>query len=220
VVDVQADLKDEFDYHLLGYVVPGKIGAQAPVFTGIPRTVSPEGLMNLGAQLNTAGAVSMYHIVGVTPEAPTLEAALGGREPTARVTVVDEDLAAQREALSEPAGDIDFVMLGCPHLTVRQVSDIARALAGRALKAELWICTSFATRDLLERMGLLAMIEAAGGHVCPDTCIDQPCWHHLSGKRGMTDSPKCAYYASMRGMRFALGRLSECVDAAVEGRTK
>ncbi len=220
VVDVQADLKDEFDYHLLGYVVPGRIGARTPVFTGIPRTVSPEALMNLGAQLNTAGAVSMYHIVGVTPEAPTLEAALGGREPTARVTVDDEDLAIQREALSEPAGDIDFVMLGCPHLTVRQVSDIARALAGRTLKAELWICTSFATRHLLERMGLLAMIEAAGGHVCPDTCIDQPCWHHLSGKRGMTDSPKCAYYASMRGMTFTLGRLSECVDAAIEGRTK
>jgi hypothetical protein len=135
------------------------------------------------------------------------------------VTVTGEDLARQREALSEPAGDVDFVMLGCPHLTVRQVTDIARALDGRTLKAELWICASFVTRDVIERMGLLAVIEAAGGHVCPDTCIDQPCWHHLAGKKGMTDSPKCSYYASMRGMTFALGRLSECVDAAITGRS-
>ena len=103
-------------------------------------------------------------------------------------------------------------------VTLRQVTDIARALEGLTLSAELWICTSFATREVLERMGLLALIEAAGGHVCADTCIDQPCWHHLSGRKGMTDSPKCSYYASMRGMDFVLGRLSECVEAAVSGR--
>ncbi len=218
VVDVQAELRDEFDYHILGYVVPGMIGASTPVLTGIPKGVSPEALMNLGAQLNTAGAYSMYHVVGVTPEAPTLETALGGQEARSRVVVTDEDLRRQRESLSEPPGEIDFVMLGCPHLTLRQVSDIARALDGLTLSAELWICTSFATREVLERMGLLALIEAAGGHVCADTCIDQPCWHHLSGRKGMTDSPKCSYYASMRGMDFVLGRLSECVQAAVSGR--
>ena len=220
VVDVQAELADEFDYHLLGYVVPGMVEADIPVFTGIPPSVTPEALMNLGAQLNTAGAVSMYHIVGVTPEAPTLEAALGGREAEARVVVKDEDLRRRREMLSEPPGDVDFVMMGCPHLTVRQVSEIARAVDGQSLKAELWICASFATREILKRTGDLALIEAAGGHVCADTCIDQPCWHHLFGRRGMTDSPKCLYYASMRGMHFTLGRLSECVEAAISGRSR
>lgn len=219
VVDVQAELLDEFDYHLLGYVVPGLMEPETPVFTGIPPTVTPEALMNLGAQLNTAGAVSMYHIVGVTPEAPTLEAALGGRREEGRISVTDADLRRQREMLSEPPGDVDFVMLGCPHLTVRQVSEIARSLDGRTLKTELWICTSFATKEILKRRGDLALIEAAGGHVCGDTCIDQPCWHHLFGRRGMTDSPKCLYYASMRGMEFVLGRLGECVDAAISGRS-
>jgi cis-L-3-hydroxyproline dehydratase len=217
VVDVQADLKDEFDYHLLGYAVPGRIGQKTPVFTGIPKDVLPEALMNLGAQLNTAGAVSMYHIVGVTPEAPSLEVALAGREPQARVTVTDEDLAHQREALSEAPGAIDFVLLGCPHLTLRQVSNIASALDGRTVTAEMWICTSFTTLELLKRMGLLSVIEAAGAHVCADTCIDQPCWHHLSGRKGMTDSPKCSYYASMRGMDFVLGRIDDCVQAALTG---
>jgi predicted aconitase len=215
---VDADLRDEFDYHLLGYTVPPMIGPCVPVFTGIPRDVSQEALMNLGAQLNTAGAYSMYHVVGVTPEAPTLEAALGGRGAEMSVTVTDADLARQRDELSEPAEVIDFVLVGCPHLTLEQVRRMAQALDGRRLKAELWICTSFATRELLQRMGLLALIEAAGGHVVSDTCIDEPCWHHLAGRSGMTDSPKCMYYTRMRGMHFTLGRLSECVEAAVSGK--
>ena len=162
IVDVQAELRDEFDYHLLGYVVPAKTGPHAPVFTGIPPDVTPEALMNLGAQLNTAGAVSMYHIVGVTPEAPTVEAALGGREALSRVSVNDDDLRRQREALSEPAGAVDFVMLGCPHLTVRQVADIARAVEGKSLRAELWICTSFATREVLRPDGLACVHRGSG----------------------------------------------------------
>jgi predicted aconitase len=218
VVDVRAHLRDEFDYHLLGYVVPALIGQKMPVFTGIPRDVSPESLMNLGAQLNTAGAYPMYHIAGVTPEAETLERALGGRQPDFTAVVTQEDLDNQREALSEGFHDIDFVLLGCPHLSLSQVSRIADGVAGKSLKSELWVCTSFSTREIASRMGLLSRIEAAGGHVCADTCIDQPCWHHLSGKRGMTDSPKCMYYARMRGMEFTLGRIDECVQAALAGR--
>ena len=206
VVDVQAELRDEFDYHLLGYVVPGKIGPQTPVFTGIPRTVSPEALMNLGAQLNTAGAVSMYHIVGVTPEAPTLEAALGGRAalfPRDRRRRRPEEAA--RGALGAGGPDrLRDARLSASHGPPDRATSRGRSRAS-TLRAELWICTSFATREILERMGLLASIEAAGGHVCADTCIDQPCWHHLSGKRGMTDSPKCLYYASMRGMTLRPG---------------
>lgn len=173
--------------------------------------------MNLGAQLNTSGAVPMYHIVGVTPEAPSLDAALGGRRAEEEIVVTGDDLARQRDTLSEPPGDIDFVLLGCPHLTLRQLTEIASALDGRSIASELWICTSFTTLELLKRMGLLSVIEKAGGHVCANTCIDQPCWHHLSGRRGMTDSPKCSYYASMRGMTFSLGRIRDCVQAALVG---
>ena len=64
---------------------------------------------------------------------------------------------------------------------------------------------------------LLEVIEEAGGHIVEDTCIDQPCWSHLKGKVGVTDSPKCAYYASMRGMNFVIRDLAACVEAALKG---
>ena len=79
VVDVQAKVETDFDYQILGWCYPEKYkGLEIPVFRGIKKRPTPEGFMNFGAQLNTSGCVSMYHIEGITPEAPTLEAAIGG----------------------------------------------------------------------------------------------------------------------------------------------
>lgn len=217
LVEVKADLKDDFDYQLLGYCVPQKTGPGVPVFTGLPPVISSESLMNLGAQLNTAGAVSLYHIVGVTPEAPTLEAAFHGEKPRHIVVVDDQDLKEIHNAISARGGKIDFAMFGCPHFTIAQVGEIVRLLDGRKFTVEFWVLTSSLTRELAGRMGYLEIIEEAGGHIVDDTCIDQPCWRFLYGKKGVTDSPKCAYYTRRRNMEFVIRRLPDCVEAAVRG---
>ena len=138
-VVVKADLRDDFAYQQLGWAVPQKIGHRIPVFEGIPKNVGMEGLMNLGAQLNTAGAVPMYHIAGVTPEAPDLETALQGRPPEIEIDIRQPDLDEQIGKFSDEPGDIDFVMFGCPHHTLRQVREVAGMLEGRRLRTELWI---------------------------------------------------------------------------------
>ena len=217
-VIVEAELSDDFDYELLGWAVPKKISYQIPVFVGIPNGVTPEALMNLGAQLNTAGAVPMFHIPGLTPEAPTEQAALQGATPDLTVTITRRDLDEQRELISQPPGPIDFVMFGCPHHTLRQVQEAAAIVEGKKLKSELWILTSSYTLEMSRRMGLLEIIEKAGGNIVDDTCIDQPCWRHLAGKTGATDSPKCAYYTKRRDMRFILRSLRECVEGALKGK--
>jgi len=173
--------------------------------------------MNLGAQLNTAGAVPMYHIVGLTPEAPTMEAALHGKEPEIEVTITQRDLDAQTSKFSDEPGPIDFVMFGCPHLTIRQVSEVANLIEGKKLQTEMWVLTSSYTYEMAKRMQLWDIIESAGGHIVPDTCIDQPCWRHLYGKKGATDSPKCAYYTRRRNMSFVVRDLKSCVLAALKG---
>jgi len=66
-------------------------------------------------------------------------------------------------------------------------------------------------------MGLWEVIEKAGGHIVDATCIDQPCWRHLAGKTGATDSPKCAYYTRRRDMRLIIRGLRECVEGALRG---
>jgi hypothetical protein len=69
---------------------------------------------------------------------------------------------------------------------------------------------------LADRVGYTEIIENAGGHVVVDTCIDEPCWVGYKEKVGMTDSPKCAYYRRFKDVM--VGRLEDCVNAAVEGR--
>ena len=219
LVEVAAEVETDFDYRLLGWAYPMKRqGLEIPVFTGIAVRPTPEGFVGFGADLNTSGNVAMYHIVGITPEAPTLEAAFGGNAVKERVTITDADLELVREQVCKGPGKIDFAMFGCPHLSIRQVAEIAAVADGRHFSVGTWILVSSLTRELAARMGYLSIIQRAGGHVVADTCIDvPPCWGPIYGKTGVTDSPKCAYYHELSHTRFRIRPLAQAVEAAVTG---
>ncbi|MDR1824239.1 MAG: aconitase X catalytic domain-containing protein [Bifidobacteriaceae bacterium] len=219
LVHVDAPMATDFDYQLLGYFTPRQTGFQVPVFDGLHHP-SREALMNLGAELNTGGNVAIYHIVGVTPEAPTVEAAFQGRAPEREVTITQADLDWMREELTDPYGPVDFALFGCPHLTIRQVTTVADLVRGRRLAVPLYIMTSSLTYSLAEKMGYLEDIRAAGGEIFADTCMDQPCWKFLAGKKGVTESPKCAYYTKRRNMSFVVTELERAVQAALEGEIR
>lgn len=220
LVEVKSDMKTDYDYHILG-MLGKKIGNGIPVFTGLPKHISKEALRNLGAELNTSGAYGMYHIVGFTPEAPSLEAAFGGKEPKRKVTITNEDMEAILKEISlEGNREIDFAMFGCPHFTLEEVKFIADRVEGKKLKKEMWILTSSHVKEMAERMGLDEIITKAGGFIVPDTCPDQPCWRHLNGKIGITESPKCAYYPQRRGIHFVIRDLETCINAALTGEVK
>lgn len=220
LVEVQADMRNDYDYHMLG-MMGKKIGNGIPVFTGLPKHISKEALRNLGAELNTSGAYGMYHIVGFTPEAPTLEAAFGGKEPERRVVITNEDLQEELKKISlEGDRQIDFAMFGCPHFTLEEVKHIAERIEGKKLQKEMWILTSSHVKEMAVRMGLDEIITQSGGFIVPDTCPDQPCWGHLNGKVGITESPKCAYYPQRRGIHFVIRDLDTCIEAALTGEVK
>jgi predicted aconitase len=218
LVKVEAILKDEFDYTLLGYLVGKQIGYGTPVFTGISRRPTNEELINLCAMSNTSGAISMFYIPGFTVEASTVEQAFQGDTPEDKITVTDHELKQVHEELQTTSKKIDFVMLGCPHYTLKQVEEVARLLNGKKIHegVAFWVCTSATTQTLAERIGCIDIIERAGGRVVVDTCIDEPCWIAYEGKVGMTDSPKCAYYRRFKEAR--VGRLEDCVEVAVKGK--
>lgn len=216
LVDVQADMASDFDYQMLGYFTPRLTGFRIPVFEGI-HNPTKEALMNLGAELNTGGNVALYHIVGFTPEASTREEAFQGHEDYETVIITDADLEAMRKELTAPDGPIDFALFGCPHLTIDQINTIADMVRGHTLKVPLFAMTSALTFDLAREMGYLEQIEAAGGHIFSNTCMDQPCWEFLYGKRGVTESPKCAYYTKRRNMEFVITGLEGAVASAMIG---
>jgi predicted aconitase len=217
LVNVEADMRNDFYYSMLGYLTPRLIGFKIPVFAGLPKNPSRSALMNLGAELNTGGNVAIYHIVGFTPEAPTVEAAFQGHEPDQVVTITQSDLEKMRAELTDPYGTIDFALFGCPHITIDQVAMIAGKVRGRKLAVPLFAMTNSLTRSTAQKMGYFDDIERAGGYIIADTCMDQPCWKFLYGKKGVTDSPKCAYYTKRRDMKFVITELERAVDAALVG---
>jgi len=218
LVNVEATLKDEFDYTLLGYYVGKQIGYGIPVLTGISRRPNTEELINFCAMSNVPGAISMFYIPRFTVDASTVEEAFQGDVPEDKITVTDRELKECYDELQTTSGRIDFVMLGCPHYTLKQVEEVARLLNGKRIHDDVsfWVCTSATTKVLAERNGYVDIIEKAGGHVVVDTCIDEPCWIGYKDKVGMTDSPKYAYYRRFKEVIVA--RLKDCTEVAIEGK--
>lgn len=222
LVEVKADIKDDFDYQLLGWRYPLMYnGLEIPVFTGIKIKPSPEALMNFGTQLNTTGVVPMFHMIGVTPEAPSIEAAFNGGEIKNKVVITQDDIDETREELFNNRGRIDFAMLGCPHLTISQIERIAALMEGKNAVAPVFLLTSPMTKELADRMGFQSVIQRAGGHIIAGTCVDIPsCWGVLAGKTAVTESPRCVYYNEILNINFHVLPIEECIRVAILGEVQ
>lgn len=218
VVKVKAKLMTDFDWRLLGWCYPLKYrGPEVPVFVGIDDQPTQEGLINFGAELNVTGAVALFHIEGVTPEAPDLKSIMKKRNPKEYVEITQEDIERTRDKICGAPGKIDFAMFGCPHWTLRQIEDAIKVISGRNFAVDVWILTSAHVRDLAIQNGYAEIINNAGGHIVADTCADEPCWWPYYGKTGISDSPKCKYYNAMRNMNYKLRPLEQAVEAAIAG---
>ena len=222
LIDVDANLNECYDWGPLCHCVGKIAGSRNPVlrFKNQPRPVQ-EDFLYFGAEAATSGSVAMYHMVGITPEAPTIEAAFGGKKvPSAEYVITDKELKAEEDLLTPATGPINLVMLGCPHYTYEQLLEVERLFAGRHVSNDtaFWILAAPYAIELADKSHLRQRLELIGVRMVGDTCIDEPCWKSFEGALGVTDSPKCAYYRERRGQPFAIRRLSECVEAAIKGR--
>ena len=80
-VELRAELNDLADWGAVGKRVgeSHQNYSAVPVFHGYRRTPMADELKHLGAALASYGSMAMFHFVGVTPEAPSIEIAMGGR---------------------------------------------------------------------------------------------------------------------------------------------
>jgi predicted aconitase len=221
VIQVRCPVRSEADLGALGYLVGRQLGHAVPYFRGLEPSAAGQGpdaeigsWKTLGAAMAASGAVALYHIEGVTPEARAADVIA----PRATTLVVD-DLTPGYKALNGPAADVDLVSLGCPHASLDEIRAVAGHLAGRRVKAELWVTTARATRDAADREGLVASIEAAGGRVVADTCLVVAPVRELGFQTLATNSAKMAFYApSHSGLAVRFGPLEQCLQAAITGR--
>lgn len=223
LVNVQVPVADPMDWGMLGYFAGGLVQEERPVIVGDLARPELLDLKHFGAAAASSGGVELFHIPGITPEAPTVEAAFGPRPVPGAVTYGPRERQAVYEDLNSQGSstDVDFVLLGCPHASLDQIWRIAKALDGRGLNpgTELWIMVPRALKAVADRGGHTEMIERAGGRVLSDSCPAMSRTAPVGTRVFATDSAKQAHYLpAILGIEAWFGSLEDCVEAAVTGR--
>lgn len=212
---------DDF-YPVFGHLLGKLAGDRIPVVTGLAVAPTEDQLKALGAAAASSGAVALYHLVGITPEAPTLEAAFQGPPVGPAFDVTLEHLRAARRELSTAAGGkLDMVVLGSPHFSLAEFRRLTPLLSGARCHPDVrfLVTTSRGVAALAEAAGLLAPLRAFGGTLTVDTCILTTPMLPSEIKQIMTNSAKYAYYSpGLLNVGVAFGTLEACVRSAVAGR--
>jgi predicted aconitase len=207
---------------LLGHLVGSRVGTRNPVLIGLPTDTSEDALKAFGAAAASSGGVALFHVVGVTPEAPTLEAALGGRSPDETITLTTDDLVAARRELSTATGTrLDVVSIGTPHASVDEIASLANLLDGEpvAPHVDFYVSTGRSVLAEATRRGHVRALEASGIRLVVDTCTYVTSILRPSARVAMTTSGKWAHYAPGNlGVEVVIASLAECVVSARAGR--
>ncbi len=221
VVRINADPHTVHDWDLLGYAIGEQLPSSAvPVLVGQFQPPDLERLKACFAAMATSGSVEMCHIVGLTPEAPTLQAALQGQEPAGTLSVSRADLEDVTRRISQHGRmKVNFVSLGCPHYSLKQIQEVSQWLRDKSIHPDVLfqVWTAIPIRENALRSGFVLEIERAGGSVLTSTCPlvsqaipDVPAL--------VFDSVKQArYVTSCTRAKVFVGPVERCLEAAVSG---
>ena len=203
---------------LYGRLVDNAIG----VIAGVRAHPGEDALKGFGASAASSGAVGLFHIAGVTPEAPDVETALNHQPPREHIRVTPDMIreAQQRLTTADRVDRIDAVAIGSPHMSLGEFEVLERLLAGRKTVVPVYACTGRHTLNVLDTAGRRAALESCGVVVVADTCVVvTPILPERPGSILMTNSGKFAHYApSNTGYSVIYASTAECIESAVIGR--
>jgi len=229
--EVLIDLKDldttsltASEFSAIGYEIGSFAQDKNVAVNGLSRSIGLDKLKYLLHPISTSGAVSICHLVGITTEAPDLDAALGNRAPKKKMDMGLEELAkAKAKFQFEKGTHVDLVILGCPHCSIQELREIAGILKNSRIGSNqrLWVGTAHQLYDLAVTMGYAETIENANGvfsRACMATIPD--CAIPADVQTVATNSFKTAHYISAisKGrIRVAVGEIESCITAAIRG---
>lgn len=205
-------------YHLLGHHVGRVAGRRIPVISGLSADATEDNLKALSTAVAASGGVELWHGVGVTPEAPQLDAIFSAGETL--LPGIEDITRAQAQLSTGRDGPLDVVALGTPHFSTTEFADVIRLLDDRRINPsiKLIITTSRFVFGYCEIQGWVKELQHAGVEVICDICsYYAPGIISMKG-RVMTNSAKWAYYApGMLPVEVCFGSLRECIESAVRG---
>jgi predicted aconitase len=191
-VNVADDLTGNHEFGAFGKVIGEHIEKRRkgdiPYIQGI-KQASIENLKSFCASIATYGGTTLFHMEGITPEATTMA------PPKDSIDISYNDIQKAIDSLTDSdSSAVDFVSLGCPHLTIGEIARIAELLKGKRVTKEFWITTSRPIKHIADGMGYTQTIEKSGAKFAVDTCcVVAPIKGRF--KTMATDSAKACYYA-------------------------
>ena len=190
------------DVSALGFVLGQKLVGKVAVIEHLD--LSRDDLKNMGAAMAAAGGVALFHVEGVTPEAPTLRDALHGREPEETITVTEAELRGLR---SFEGKKIDLVIYGCPQLTLAEAQAIGGHYLGRRVTRPVIFCVIPRVKEELSATPLYAKLLEAGVRVKAECPLAAWTVQIPPRKRILVNSGKCYYY--LEGTEY--GTTEDCL---------
>lgn len=206
-------------FPVLGAWLGRAAGDRVPAIAGLPDTATEDQLKALGASAASSGAVGLFHVEGVTPEAPDLATALGGKPPETVLRPSPQALREVRDALSTiSSGPIHAVAVGSPHFSLREFADLDALLPSAPFAVPFYACTGRHEHQRLQADNRLSRLQDAGVQVVVDTCVVVTPVLPPEGGVLMTNSGKFAHYAPANtGYGVVYGSLEDCVASAKRG---
>ncbi|MDV6247077.1 aconitase X catalytic domain-containing protein [Rhodococcus opacus] len=214
------------DYHALGFAIGSLAYDRIPVITGLPSHLTNEQLKAICSICSPVYTGALLLMVGISPEAPTVEAAFGGTIPkdveTHRVGMQDVKDAYEK-IRSSYAKEITGVLSGCPFKSINELQEVAELLDGKQVRDDVWvwITTDPSTRELARNSGIAQRIEASGAKLYAGTChFMQPVAASMGPEHVIaTDSMKMPLLLAGPGKpQWLYGTLKDCIAAATTGK--
>ncbi len=206
--EIKVELKNTDDFGLLGHVIGERTRKSIPYITGIDK-VTTEELKSFCASIATYGGVALFHMEGITPNITPV--------PDKVEIVTQEDLDNARKSLDDEGAEIDFISVGCPHASIKEIALVAELLDGKQVSdgKTVWITTARPTKDMAKKMGYYDIIEKAGAFLVSDACCAvAPLKGRFKGL--LTDSAKACFYARGKNdFKTTIRTIEECIKEAV-----
>jgi predicted aconitase len=189
VVRLEARLDDLADWGAVGKLVGESHQSYyaVPVFAGVAGTPTADELKHLGAALASYGSMGMFHMVGVTPEAPSVEAALGGNAPTDTMTIGDDDIARVYTGYDLKDRRCNLIVFSGPQVSLFELKSLADRFAGRNVHpgTQVFITTSNGVKSAARELGYLQTLARRCSRGCAST-FSRTCRRCASRTAGRT----------------------------------
>lgn len=209
------------EWGILGAVIGRLAGSywEVPVIEGIERAPTSDEIKHFGAAMASYGSIPLFHIIGITPEAPNLAAVSATELPVTKIT--DADLEALAGNFADKGEKPDVVVFAAPQLSIVEMEQVASLVNGQRLKLPMIVCTSPQAYGDARRIGFIDKIETAGGTVLEGTCFYNQYAREIGEANGwvrlLSNSAKIVNILGGYGYQPVLASMADCVAAAIHG---